>query len=73
MTTFVLIAQIIVSVLLVVLVVLQTQSSGAGSIFGSDTSVYRTRRGLEKTLYQATIAVSIIFILISLVAVLLTG
>ena len=73
MTTFVLIAQIIVSVLLVVLVVLQTQSSGAGSIFGSDTSVYRTRRGLEKTLYQATIAVSVIFILISLVAVLLTG
>lgn len=73
MTTFVLIAQIIVSVLLVVLVVLQTQSSGAGSIFGSDTSVYRTRRGLEKTLYQATIAVSVIFIMISLVAVLLTG
>jgi len=72
-TTFVLIAQIIVSVLLVVLVVLQTQSSGAGSIFGSDTSVYRTRRGLEKTLYQATIAVSVIFIMISLVAVLLTG
>lgn len=73
MTTFVLIAQIIVSALLVVLVVLQTQSSGAGSIFGSDTSVYRTRRGLEKTLYQATIAVSVIFIMISLVAVLLTG
>lgn len=73
MTTFVLIAQIIISILLVVLVVLQTQSSGAGSIFGSDTSVYRTRRGLEKTLYQATIAVSVIFILISLVAVLLTG
>ena len=73
MTTFVLIAQIIVSVLLVVLVVLQTQSSGAGSIFGSDTSVYRTCRGLEKTLYQATIAVSVIFIMISLVAVLLTG
>jgi preprotein translocase subunit SecG len=72
-TTFVLIAQIIVSVLLVVLVVLQTQSSGAGSVFGGDTSVYRTRRGLEKTLYQATIAVSIIFILISLVAVLITG
>ncbi len=73
MTTFVLIAQVIVSVLLVVLVVLQTQSSGAGSVFGSDTSVYRTRRGLEKTLYQATIAVSVIFIAISMIAVLITG
>ena len=73
MNTFILIAQVIVSILLTVLVVLQTQSSGAGSVFGSDTSVYRTRRGLEKTLYQATIAVSIIFFIISLVAVLITG
>ncbi len=73
MTTFVLIAQIILAVLLVVLVVLQTQSSGAGSMFGSDTSVYRTRRGLEKTLYQATIGVSIVFIFISIFSVLVAG
>jgi len=72
-TTFVLIAQIILAVLLVVLVVLQTQSSGAGSMFGSDTSVYRTRRGLEKTLYQATIGVSIVFIVISIFSVLVAG
>lgn len=73
MATFVLIAQIILAVLLVVLVVLQTQSSGAGSMFGSDTSVYRTRRGLEKTLYQATIGVSIVFIVISILSVLVAG
>jgi preprotein translocase subunit SecG len=71
--TFVLIAQIILAILLVVLVVLQTQSSGAGSMFGSDTSVYRTRRGLEKTLYQATIGVSIVFIVISILSVLVAG
>lgn len=73
MSTFVLIAQIILSVLLVVLVVLQTQSSGAGSMFGNDTSVYRTRRGLEKTLYQATIGVGIVFIIVSILSVLITG
>ncbi len=73
MVTFVLIAQIILAILLVVLVVLQTQSSGAGSMFGSDTSVYRTRRGLEKTLYQATIGVSIVFIVISILSVLVAG
>lgn len=73
MATFVLIAQIILAVLLVVLVVLQTQSSGAGSMFGSDTSVYRTRRGLEKTLYQATIGVSVVFIVISILSVLVAG
>lgn len=73
MTTFVLIAQIILSVLLVVLVVLQTQASGAGSMFGNDTSVYRTRRGLEKTFYQATIVVGTIFIIVSILSVLITG
>ncbi len=73
MSTFVLVAQIILSILLVVLVVLQTQSSGAGSMFGTDTSVYRTRRGLEKTLYQATIGVSIVFIIVSILSVLITG
>lgn len=73
MSTFVLIAQIILAILLVVLVVLQTQSSGAGSMFGTDTSVYRTRRGLEKTLYQATIGVSIVFIIVSILSVLITG
>ncbi|MCS7038897.1 MAG: preprotein translocase subunit SecG [Caldilineales bacterium] len=73
MTTFILIAQIIIAVLIVVLVVLQSQASGAGSMFGSDTTVYRTRRGLEKTLYQLTIAVSALFFIISLVAVILAG
>lgn len=73
MTTFILIAQIIIAALIVVLVVLQTQSSGAGSMFGSDTTVYRTRRGLEKTLYQLTIAVSVLFFVISIVAVILAG
>ncbi len=73
MTTFILIAQIIIAALIVVLVVLQTQSSGAGSMFGSDTTVYRTRRGLEKTLYQLTIVVSVLFFVISIVAVIVAG
>ncbi|NOX62900.1 MAG: preprotein translocase subunit SecG [Chloroflexi bacterium] len=68
METFVLIAQLLLSVVISVLVILQTQTSGAGSVFGSDTSVYRTRRGLEKTLYQATIVVGALFFIISLVA-----
>ncbi len=73
MSTFVLIAQIIIAILLVALVVLQTQASGAGSMFGNDSSVYRTRRGVEKTLYQATIAVSAVFFIVSIVAVLIAG
>ena len=67
-STVVLIAQIILGIVLTVLVVMQTQNSGAGGMFGSDTTVYRTRRGLEKTLYQATIAITAFFFVISILA-----
>ena len=73
MQTYIYIAQIIVSVVLVVLVLMQNQGGGMGGIFGSDTSIYRTRRGLEKTLYQLTIITSTIFFLLSMVAVRLSG
>ncbi len=73
MATFLLIAQLILGIALTVLIVFQTQNSGAGSVFGSDTTVYRTRRGLEKTLYQATIVLSIIFVLLTMVTVRVIG
>jgi preprotein translocase subunit SecG len=73
LATFLLIALIILGVALTTLIVFQTQNSGAGSVFGSDTSVYRTRRGLEKTLYQATIALSIIFVLLTMLTVRVVG
>ena len=73
MATFLLIAQIILGIALTVLIVFQTQNSGAGSVFGSDTSVYRTRRGLEKTLYQATIVLTVIFVLLTMVTVRIVG
>jgi len=73
LATFLLIAQLILGIALTVLIVFQTQNSGAGSVFGSDTTVYRTRRGLEKTLYQATIVLSIIFVLLTMVTVRVIG
>lgn len=73
MDTFILIAVIIIGLVLTGLVMMQTQNSGAGSMFGNDTTVYRTRRGLEKTLYQATIGVAILFFILSMVAVRLVG
>jgi len=64
----ILIAQIILGIVLTVLVVMQTQNSGAGGMFGADTTVHRTRRGLEKTMYQATIALATFFFVVSIVA-----
>lgn len=73
METIFFIAQIIVGLVLTVLILMQTQNSGAGSMFGSDTTVYRTRRGLEKTLYQATIVLTAVFFVLAMVSVRLAG
>ena len=65
--------QIIISLTIIALVLLQTKGAGLGGIFGGDGGVYRTRRGIEKTLYQTTIALTVIFFLISLVSVALSS
>ena len=66
MDTAFLIVQIIMSVTIIALVLLQGKGAGLGGIFGGDGGVYRTRRGVEKTLYQATIGLSVLFFFISL-------
>lgn len=66
------IAQIVVSVLLVAVILLQAQGT-LGGIFGQGGSVYKTRRGFEKTLFQLTIALAILFVLISMASVRLSA
>jgi preprotein translocase subunit SecG len=60
------IALIILSAALVVAIMLQSRSGGLGSVFGGDTlgGQYKTRRGLEKTLFQITIGLSVAFFLL---------
>ncbi len=62
------IAQIVLSVALSLVVLFQVKGGGLGGIFGQQSSVYRTRRGVEKILFQLTIAFVIIFIVISVLA-----
>lgn len=66
------IIQIIISVALAVLLLLQAKGGGLGNIFGGEGGVYRTRRGVEKTLFQATIGVSLAFFIISIMSVMFT-
>jgi preprotein translocase subunit SecG len=63
--------QIFVSVLLIVSVLLQVKGSGFGAALGgmSSGSSFRTKRGVEKTLFQATILLIIIFIFVSFLSV----
>lgn len=65
------ILQITVSVILIVVVLLQVKGSGFGAALGgmSGGSVYRTKRGLERTLFQATILLIVVFIAISFLSV----
>jgi preprotein translocase subunit SecG len=65
--------QIIISVALIALILLQAKGSGLGGIFGGDSSIYKTRRGVEKTLFQATIGLAAAFFAVSILSVLLAG
>ncbi len=68
MDTAILIVQLLVSVLLVLIILAQVKE-GSGGLFGSAQSTVRTRRGVEKTLFQFTIALSVIFLVISIIVV----
>jgi preprotein translocase subunit SecG len=57
--------QIIVAALLIVVIIVQQKGTGLGSAFGGDLSFYRTKRGAEKLLFNATIFLAIAFILLS--------
>jgi preprotein translocase subunit SecG len=66
---YVQIIQIILSIALVGVVLLQSRGSGFSATFSSDTSIYRTRRGVERTLFQFTIGLAVAFVVISLLSV----
>jgi preprotein translocase subunit SecG len=68
MTTYLYIAQIVVAVALSTVTLLQVKGGGLGGIFGQADTVYRTKRGVEKTLFQLTIVLVVIFIVLSIVA-----
>lgn len=57
--------QIILSVILIGAILLQERGSGTGSAFGSGSSSYSSRRGIEKVLFITTIIVAILFFLIA--------
>ncbi len=55
----------LVSVALITLIMLQVRGGGVGTAFGGTSEVYRSRRGVEKLMHYATIALAVLFALIS--------
>lgn len=66
MQTYLNISLIILSVALIAAILFQTRGGGLGSVFGGEGfgGQYKTRRGLEKTLFQVTIGLSVAFFLL---------
>lgn len=62
-------AVIIVSIVLILVILLQTKGSSFSGAFGGDAgSINRTRRGVEQTLYQFTIVAAVVFVVLAAVA-----
>ena len=66
MQTYFNVAQIVVSIALILTALLQVRGGGLGGIFGQADTVYRTKRGVEKTLFQLTIALVVVFLVIAI-------
>jgi preprotein translocase subunit SecG len=60
--------QLIVSTVLVLVILMQVRETGSG-LFGSGQATFRTRRGLEKTLFQFTIVLAVVFLVMSIISV----
>jgi preprotein translocase subunit SecG len=65
MQTYLSVAQIVLALALISVILLQVRGGGLGGIFGQPDTVYRTKRGVEKTLFQLTIVLVVLFIIIS--------
>ncbi len=59
------VGQAIVSIALIASILMQARGAGLGATFGGDSSVYRSRRGIEKRLFQFTVVLAALFVIFS--------
>jgi preprotein translocase subunit SecG len=73
MATIFYITQIILSITLISVILLQVKSASLGGAFGgNDASIYTSRRGLDKVLFQFTIVLSAVFVVTSILVLMAT-
>lgn len=75
MEVYLYLAQIVLAIAIIAVVLIQLKDAGMSNMFGGsgDMGVYKTRRGVEKTLFNATIILSTIFMILCVVTVLVAG
>ncbi len=69
MRQIILIAQVIISLLLIVSVLLQQRGGGLSQVFGGTGGAYRTRRGVERVTLWATVILAILFLAVALLSI----
>ena len=68
------VAMIVISVVLMLLILLQSKGSSFSGAFGGDAgSINRTRRGIEKTLFQVTIGTAVVYVVLAIVSSVVVG
>jgi len=65
--------QILVSIALIIAILLQARGVGLSGTFGGDSAVYRSRRGVERRLWQFTIVLLVLFVIFSLATFILAS
>jgi len=71
MKNILLVVQIIISVSLITLILIQAKGSGLGSAFGADAGFYRSRRGVEKLFVYLTVILVVLFFVVSALQVII--
>jgi preprotein translocase subunit SecG len=67
------IAQMILALALITAILLQQRGTGLGGAFGGEVTAYRSRRGIERTLFRLTIVMALLFVIFSLLNLLPAG
>ena len=67
------IAQILISTLIIVAVLMQNRGAGLSAVFGGGGNIYRTKRGLEKGLFTLTIILVVLFVLAGVVSLVISS
>lgn len=73
MESYLSLAQIVISAALIALILMQSRGTGFTGAPQDQATVFRTRRGLEKTLFQFTLVIAVAFVLVSIGSVLLAA
>jgi preprotein translocase subunit SecG len=60
------VAQIVIAIAVSASILLQARGTGLSSTFGGESTAYRSRRGLERTLFRLTVVLIAVYVVISI-------